>query len=256
MRSMTWSCSVCGCPRRSNQNRPLHPQFLPDGDHFIYFISSTDPERAETYVSSLSGASAPRRLLPRDAEGAIHAAPGFLMYVTDGRLVAHPFDTKRLQTEGQPVTLATLTGERQPIPFLQTPSNELQGEVSPDGRWIAYTSDESGTWEVYVQRFPSGGWKRAISVNGGFEPHWRRSGSGNRLFYISSNQAIMAVDFTGDEADPPQQFKVALGHDQPTLFRNLFAVSADGSRLLIDSNDGPSAPITVVVNWPQLASSR
>jgi hypothetical protein len=109
---------------------------------------------------------------------------------------------------------------------------------------------------VYVQRFPSGGWKRAISVDGGFEPHWRRTGAGNRLYYIAGHQAIMAVDFSGDEVGQPQQlFEVALAHDQPTLFRNQYAVSADGSRFLIDSNDGPGLPITVLVNWPQLASN-
>jgi hypothetical protein len=65
------------------------------------------------------------------------------------------------------------------------------------------------------------------------------------------------VDFAGDAPGSPRRlFDVSLAYDQPTLFRNQFAVSADGSRFLIDSNDGPGAPITVLVNWPQLASAK
>lgn len=411
--------SVTTLDRKRDESGHRLPQFLPDGEHFLYFVNSTNPDHAGTYVSALSGDRAPRRVLPSTAEGVVYAAPGFLMYVTDGRLVAQPFDTTRLEPHGQALTLAAgvdaplvtnataisasttgllsygggapqvrlnwysdsgtklsridgpvelhnpvimadsalvlasqvlttrrgvwamdtrgggsrlvtdgtrafpspdgqrvafstdasgvldlhvremggttestlvaspypktvshwtadgryivfasshpqtledlwllpLTSERKPTPFLQTQANEFQGEVSPDGRWIAYTSDESGRWEVYVQRFPSGGGKRAISVNGGFEPHWRRTGAGNRLFYVASNQAIMAVTLEGDRVGPAQElFKVALAHDEPTLFRNQYAVSADG-RFLIDSNDGPGAPITVLVNSPHLAQS-
>ncbi|NOT24720.1 MAG: hypothetical protein HOP16_01345 [Acidobacteria bacterium] len=396
------------------------PYFLPDGDHFLYFVGSTDPGHAGTYVGSVSGNSAPRRLLPNITEGVIYAEPGFLIYVTDGRVVAHPFDPLRLQLNGQPATLAggidapvvtnatnlsasttgllsygggvprvrliwydetgkrlngvdgpvelhnpvitldnalvlasqvssarrgvwaidtrgggsrvvtegtrafpspdgrqvaystdvagvldlhvrdiggtsestlvesphpksishwtvdgqyivfvsshpatmedlwllPLFGDRTPMPLLATQSNELQGEVSPNGRWIAYTSDESGTWEVYVQRFPSGGLKRAISLHGGFEPHWQRSGPRNRLLYIGSDQSVMAVDFSENEVGRPERlFSVALAQDEPTLFRNLFAVSADGRRFLIDSIDGPGAPITVLVNWLNLVSN-
>jgi hypothetical protein len=172
----------------------------------------------------------------------------------DGRYIVFvSSDPKTLED----IWLLQLHGDRKPRPFLQTQYNELQGEVSPDGRWLAYTSDESGTWEVYVQRFPSGGAKRAVSVNGGFEPHWQRSGAGNRLFYIGSNRAIMSVELSGDDVGQPRQlFQVALAHDEPTLFRNLYAVTADGRRFLIDSNDGPGAPLTVLVNWPALAGHR
>ena len=105
----------------------------------------------------------------------------------DGRYIVFVTSNPRTMED---LWVLPMFGDRKPVPFLETPDNELQGEVSPDGRWIAYTSDESGTWEVYVQSFPAGGFKRAVSVNGGFEPHWRRSGAGNRLFYIASNQEI------------------------------------------------------------------
>ena len=60
--------------------------------------------------------------------------------------------------------------DRKSIPFLQTSFNEMHGHVSPDGRWLAYASDESGTWQVYVQTFPEPGAKRTISLGGGAEP--------------------------------------------------------------------------------------
>src|SRR5262249_48208033 len=78
------------------------------------------------------------------------------------------------------------------LPFLVTPFNEIQAQVSPDGRWLAYASDESGQWNVYVQSFPSAGNKRAVSVGEGAQPQWRRDG--HELYYLSSTHQVMAVD--------------------------------------------------------------
>jgi hypothetical protein len=77
-----------------------------------------------------------------------------------------------------------LFGDRKPFPFLQTEFVELQGQISPDGRWMAYTSDESGAPEVYVQSFPERGHgKWRISVNGGAQPQWRPDGK--EVFYLA-----------------------------------------------------------------------
>lgn len=72
--------------------------------------------------------------------------------------------------------LLPMTGDRQPVPFLQTDFNEQQAQFSPDAKWIAYTSDESGAPEVYVQAFPALGNKLRISIRGGCQPQWRRDG--------------------------------------------------------------------------------
>ncbi len=72
-------------------------------------------------------------------------------------------------------------GDRTPVPFLKTAASEMQGQISPDGKWIAYTSDDSGRFEVYVRSFPAGGAKYPVSNNGGNFPRWRRDGK--ELFY-------------------------------------------------------------------------
>ena len=83
-------------------------------------------------------------------------------------------------------------GDRRPIPYLRTPFNEIQSRISPDGRWVAYASDESGVWEVYVQSFPTPGAKQIISVHGGAEPVWRRDG--RELYYLAADRTLMSVD--------------------------------------------------------------
>ena len=73
-----------------------------------------------------------------------------------------------------------LTGDRKPFSFLQTESSEAAGQLSPDGRWMAYTSDESSLFEVYVRSFPSGGSQRLVSTNGGIGP--AGGGTGRNCF--------------------------------------------------------------------------
>lgn len=80
--------------------------------------------------------------------------------------------------------------ERKPVPFLQTEFNEHIGRFSPDGSWLAYTSDESGTNEVYVRTFPASDAKWRISANGGSAPRWR--GDGREVFYLAADGRLMA----------------------------------------------------------------
>jgi DNA-binding winged helix-turn-helix (wHTH) protein/Tol biopolymer transport system component len=147
--------------------------------------------------------------------------------------------------------------DRKPTLFLQTPFNEMHAQVSPDGRWVAYASDESGTWEVYVQTFPVPGAKRTISVGGGAEPQWRRDG--RELYYLAPDGTLMAAavslrDDTFDAGRPVPLFQARIPADIIT-FRNHYAASRDGQRFLIDAADD-NEPINVVVNWTALLSSE
>jgi DNA-binding winged helix-turn-helix (wHTH) protein/Tol biopolymer transport system component len=145
-------------------------------------------------------------------------------------------------------------GSRTAVPYLQTPFNELHGQVSPDGRWIAYTSDESGNWEVYLQTFPTPGGKRVVSIGGGGEPLWRKDG--RELYYLASDGTLMAVDITNGPSlqvgRPRALFRAPITADLLT-YRNQYAADADGQRFLFDS-PGEREPINVVVNWNALAN--
>jgi hypothetical protein len=144
------------------------------------------------------------------------------------------------------------TEGRKPVPFLHADFNESQGQFSPDGRWIAYVSDESGSQQVYVQSFPTLGGQRQISTEGGTQPRWRRDGK--ELFYLAPDRKLMAVTVkTGAtfEADAPRAlFQTALN---VTDLRQTYAVSADGQRFLLNAPlETESPPITIVLNWTGL----
>jgi serine/threonine-protein kinase len=121
-----------------------------------------------------------------------------------------------------------------PEPFLRTPADELRPMFSPDGRWIAYDSDESGTEEIYVRPFPGGrGGKWQISTGGGIYPNW--SNNGRELFYgAKADKRIMVVDYTvtGDSFVP--------GKPRPWSEKQIFfstylsvALAPDGKRFAV-----------------------
>ncbi len=142
-----------------------------------------------------------------------------------------------------------MTGDHKPQLVLQTPFNEGRARFSPDGRWIAYQSDESGRAEVYVASFQGSAGKWQISTDGGGDPDW--SPDGRELFYLARDQKLMAVPITPGEMLAP-------GTPQP-LFRvqteggnrrNVYDVAPDGRSFLFLLPAGDSGtPITTVVNW-------
>ena len=154
--------------------------------------------------------------------------------------------------------LLPLQGERRPRPLLPAPFNALNAEVSPDGRWLAYESTESGRNEIYVRPFPNvDAGKRQVSTNGGSEPLWARNGQ--ELFYETMGALIRVpskVASTFEAGTPRKLF------DGPYLFHppggglgRMYDVSVDGERFLMvkDSSGGdgrPTSPrIILVQNW-------
>jgi hypothetical protein len=128
---------------------------------------------------------------------------------------------------------------------------ETTGRISPDGRWIAYVSNETGAPEVYVRTFPAPGGKWQISVNGGAQPQWRRDGK--EIFYLAQDGTLTAVPVAGGadafEAGRPvplfQKNLNILG------WRNHYTPSADGENFLVylPAGDSVAVPMTVVVHW-------
>jgi Tol biopolymer transport system component len=174
---------------------------------------------------------------------------------TRADLWALPLDTDHATGSLKPGT---------PAPFLNTPFSETQGQFSrgPEGapggapRWVAYSSDESGSWQVYVQPFPKGSGKFQISTNGGVAPRWR--GDGKELFYLAPDGNLMAVAIRLSphfEAEVPKALFMAHvfvgGSDGFNVFR--YAVAPDGKRFLINTqtraSESNASPITVVLNW-------
>ncbi len=165
----------------------------------------------------------------------------------DGRLLAFQSIGATTQSGWDLWTMSF--ADRKPAAFLATPALEVAPSISPDGRWIAYVSDESGTQEVYVQPFPASGGKWQISTAGGSQPVWSRDGK--ELFYVGPDNKLIAVAVKtspGFEAATPQvlfemRLKAVLGRR--------YDVSADGKRVLVNATLGEvkSTPITLVQNW-------
>ena len=141
------------------------------------------------------------------------------------------------------------------VPFARSPFSKTQAQISPDGRWIVYTSLDTGHDEVYVDSFPVAGNRRQVSVGGGMQPRWRRDGS--ELFYLAPDQTLMAVRgtmesgyFDHGRATPLFRTRLQTIGSQITGFGAFYDVTRDGQRFLINGPPAdPGPPMTVVQNW-------
>jgi eukaryotic-like serine/threonine-protein kinase len=144
-------------------------------------------------------------------------------------------------------------GDRKPIPFMKAPFGVIQGQFSPDGRWLAYSSNESGKWEVHVAPFPGPGGNWQVSNGGGSEPRWRRDGK--ELFYMAPDGKIMAVDVIADTTFEAGTAKpLFLTHRRETISSTdmfTYDVSPDGQRFLVntDVTESNFSSLTLVLNW-------
>ena len=139
----------------------------------------------------------------------------------DGRFIVYARQDPKTQWDlwVVPATPVPANGERKPVLYLQTPFNEHHGHFSADGRWMAYSSDESGRWEVYVRAFPSAGARWQISRDGGVEPRWGRDGK--ELFYVSPGETLTTV-----AVQPAAEFQASAPR---ALFKTRFAASGAGT---------------------------
>jgi len=218
----------------------------PDGRQIVYTPNgglSTD-----LYLKPASGAE----------QGALlwHAAQNVtpMDWSRDGKLLLYAQLTKDRK---QDFWILPMMGERKPTPYLVTPFVKGQAKFSPDGNWVVYTSNESGTREAYLQPFPmSSGGKWAVSNGGGSQPRW--SHDGKELFYFTPDESLMAVEVktsggTIQLGIPKALFRAPVlggtGGGPGTSWR--WDISEDGQRFLINTalDNTASSPVTVLLNW-------
>lgn len=169
----------------------------------------------------------------------------------DGRFVIFRKDGEK---SGRDLATLSFANDRAVTPYLATPFDEYWASLSPDGRWLAYQSTESGRYEIYVQSFPAPGQKSTISKNGGTFPRWR--GDGRELYYVAADDQLMAVPLQMGASlragTPSALFKLSsLGRRNN---RYAYDVSADGQRFLLirPLEDASTRPLTLVRNWTAL----
>jgi serine/threonine protein kinase/Tol biopolymer transport system component len=142
-----------------------------------------------------------------------------------------------------------VAGEDKLVKLIASPGNQMHGNFSPAGGLLAYTSDETGAFEVYVETVPRSDRKWTISTNGGYEPRWRADG--RELYYLSKDRSLMAVKVSAGPSFgiPTALFQTGLRAGVMAL-RTHYVPSRDGQRFLVNTPvPTPTAPITVVLNW-------
>ena len=150
----------------------------------------------------------------------------------------------------------SMEGERTSFAVATTDFDERDAQFSPDGKWVAYQSNESGRFEIYVQPFPGPGGKTLVSAGGGAQVRWNPDG--RELFYVSLDGRLMAVpielgsDGQSVSPDAPVPLFAALlrGGAEQVVEVAQYAVSQDGQRFLVNTDaTASSSSITVVLNW-------
>jgi serine/threonine protein kinase len=137
-------------------------------------------------------------------------------------------------------------------PFLATKASETNGQISPDGKWVAYASDESGDWEIYVTTFPGAAGKWQVSRGGGTEPRWR--GDGKEIFYLGPKGMLTAVPVSSEgtfsTGTPTPLFQIHARAPISSTDLYSYDVSKDGKRFLVNRYVKPEyvAPLNVVLN--------
>jgi Tol biopolymer transport system component len=211
------------------------PVWTPDGTHVLfrtltgmYWTGADGSGHPQTIAGSLSG-DLPCSVSP------------------DGDTLA--FMRQNAQTS-RDIYVLSLRGQSRPRPVVNTPAYEGGAQFSPDGHWMAYTSDESGQMQVYVRPFPSPDRRWQVSTQGGTQPVWSRSGK--EIFYRVGNKMIVVDVSAGADlslSQPRQLF------EQRYVFQNVslanYDVSPDGQRFVMIKDEAGSGRLNVVLNWTE-----
>jgi eukaryotic-like serine/threonine-protein kinase len=211
------------------------PVWSPDGRRLVFSQDRGGPPHL--YQKLSTGTGSEEMLLP---VGGIQYAHD---WSPDGRFILYEDSDPKT---GVDLWILPILGDRKPVPFVHSAFNETDARFSPDGRWVAFVSDESGRSRVYVQPLQGSGEKWPISTAGGSRPRWRRDGK--ELYYLAADNKLMAVALNAGHsftAGPPAVlFK-------SNMAWNDYDVAPDGKQFLVSTQvaGAESTPITVVLNW-------
>lgn len=227
-----------------NPSAEIRPVWAPDGSRIIF--ASQRKGHLDLYVKDSSGSGSEELLYESDA----NKIP--IDWSRDGRYLS--FSQLSTKRKGKWESwILPLFGDRKPFPYLQSGFNGFHAVFSPDTHWLAYVSDETGTFETYLAPFPGGGGKFQISQGGGVQPTWRQDG--NALFYLAEGKKLMEVSLRTKghavEIGNPRQLLQVPSMQDSGPYGHSYAVSPDSKRFLVTVL--PQAfspePLTLVTNW-------
>jgi Tol biopolymer transport system component len=216
-----------------------HPLWDPDGEHVV-FNSQRFPGGGPTRAAANGGTLEP--LFAKPTRGVA------LSWTRDRQFILLRRNTG---TNGDLVAVAT-AGQPREVVVTQSPFDEAEGQFSPDGKWVAFVSNESGRPEVFAQSFPEGRGRTQVSTAGGTQVRW--SNGGKEIFYLAPDGKLTAASFAAG-APPKVALPAALFQTHLATGTNVvgnkpqYAVARDGRFLLNTAVESASAPIVVYVNW-------
>ena len=227
------------------EGRYIFPTWSPDGARLVF--SKLEGDGAVNAYQRAVRSGEPEERLPIDQVVVYD-------WSRDGRFILL---TKVIPSRSRDLWVLPLEGDGKPFPLVETRFEEREGQFAPDGSFVAFESNETGRFEIYLQPFPGPGEKSLVSTGGGEHPRWRPDG--RELFYIAPDGSLMAVPLTAAEGkdlkldSPAKLFSTRILRETTPgyNYNQQYDVSPDGKRFLINvtTEDAVTSPIIVVLNW-------
>jgi eukaryotic-like serine/threonine-protein kinase len=214
------------------------PKWSPDGSRIVYAFQDASTYSSDLFRKPSAGTGQEELVL----HGGVNAVPED--WSRDGKFLVYSQTDQKTATD---LWLLGMDGASKPIPYLRTPYDESGARFSPDGKWMAYISNESGQNQVYIQAMPVSGAKWQVSTTGGANASWRSDGK--ELFYVSADSKLMSVPIKLGASVEPATPQALFSYAGTTGY----AAFHDGQRFLVNVPAGGEAatvpPLTVVTNW-------